>query len=135
MKKVFNGKYLLVFVFLGILAIFFIANLPSVCSVVKAEFKVVSENNINDLITPKEIEEQYDDGFYGKMNFVDINGLVHKLTGSKIVNGAIKGENDKLFLETDKDYKFNSEKETQLAEEAVSILDFSEKQGYMFKGL
>lgn len=129
MKKVFNGKYLLVFVFLGILAIFFIANLPSVYSVVKAEFKVVSENNINDLITPQEIEAQYDDGFYGKMNFVDINGLVHKLTGSKIVNGAIKGENDKLFLETDKDYKFDSEKEKQLAEEAVSILDFAEKQG------
>lgn len=129
MRKFVRGKTILTFIFLVLLMMIFILNLNSVLSIAKSEIKAIVSTDRNEFMMPNEIEAAYDDSFYGKLDYIDINGFVHKVMGQKLVNGAIKGNDNKLFLETDSEYVFDEEREKSLAEKAVSILDYAKGQG------
>ena len=108
----------------------FIANFNSVWNIFKTEIKaVLGMDNNEGILAPSEIEGIYDEEFYQRMSFVNINGLAHRAMGQKLMNGAVKGENDNLFLETDVDFNFDPEYERGNVDDAVKILKAAEQEG------
>ena len=130
MRKYINSKSVMAVIFLFILSFFFIMNLNSVYPLVKNEVKAIIFSEYRDaLLSPQNIENVYNENFYGKLDFVDINGVVHKAMGQKLVNGAIKAENGKLFLDDDKNFVFDRKKEAVNVENAKEILEAADDIG------
>lgn len=117
-------------IFLFILSFFFIMNFNSVYPLVKNEvMAIILSEYRDDLLSPQDIENAYNENFYGKLDFVDINGVVHKAMVQKLVNGAIKAENGKLFLDDDKNFVFDRKKEAVNVENAKRILEAADDIG------
>ena len=130
MKKTMNGKYMMAIIFLLIILILFLANLSSLWNIVKTEVSAIFNNDVESkIMEPAEMEASYDGNFYKRMAFVNINGLAHRAMGQKIMNGAIRGENENLFLEADVDFKFDKDLEDSNLEDALSILNIAETKG------
>ena len=129
-EKIYIVKIIYLIVFLLIILVLFIGNFFSLWKLFKTEVKAIffSEHR-DEFMIPGEIETSYNSNFYKKLSFVDINGVVHKIMGQKLMNGAIKGKNDKLFLETDKDYRFSSTLEEKNINDALKILHTAEENG------
>ena len=129
-KGKFNTKIITSIVFLIILFILFVGNLSLIYGLFKQELKaVVVPDRRSEFMMPEEIEAAYNDNFYKKMFFIDINGLAHKTIGQKIVNGAIKDNNGQLNLEDNTLYKFNKREESEKSEKAIEILEFARENG------
>lgn len=130
LKKVLNGKNIMTVLFLILLFGIFIANFNSVWNIFKTEVKaVLGIGETAGILVPSEIESTYDGDFYQRMSFVNINGLAHRAMGQKLMNGAVKGANDSLFLESDVDFKFDPSKERENVNDMVSILSAAKQVG------
>lgn len=130
MRKYINSKSVMAVIFLFILSFFFIMNFNSVYPLVKNEvMAIILSEYRDDLLSPQDIENAYNENFYGKLDFVDINGVVHKAMVQKLVNGAIKAENGKLFLDDDKNFVFDRKKEAVNVENAKRILEAADDIG------
>lgn len=116
-----------IIIFTGITGVLFILNLSSLYSIVKTEIRSLVDNeHRHEFLFPAEIEERYDDNFYGKLSFVDINGLTHKALQQKVMNGAVKDENGQLNLVENTEYRFYEKTEAEKVEKALTILKYAE---------
>lgn len=119
-----------IIIFLAMLGLFFVGNFNTVLDLIRVEVSsLIYSKQDSEFLTPDEIETSYEENFYRKMDFVDLNGFVHKIAGQKLVNGAIKGEHKKLFLSEDKDYKFNKNQEYLNVQDACCILNKAKDMG------
>lgn len=73
-------------------------------------------------------ENTYNNYFWNRLNFVDIQGLVSRLAGQKINNDVIKGNDGKLNLMDNLEYKFIENDEEAKVQKAVKILKHAEKK-------
>lgn len=74
-----------------------------------------------------EIENTYNNNFWNRLSFVDLQGLISRLTGQQILNDVVKGKDGKLNLQDNLNYKFIEQEEAKKTEKAVSILKHAEK--------
>lgn len=75
-----------------------------------------------------EIENTYNNNFWNRLSFVDIQGLISYLTGQQILNGVIKGTDGKLNLQDNLNYKFIEQEESSKTKRAISILKHAEEK-------
>lgn len=130
MKKAIDAKILSTVIFLGIIAMFFILNATNLWGLFKLEIRALFKTEYREeFLLPNEIEATYDNEFFSKMSFIEINGAARSLIGQKLVNGTIRANNDKLFLESDADYAFDEALEEKASQKAINIIDFAKKQG------
>ena len=100
--------------FILIIGVVFAGNCLNLGNLVKQEVSaLVNQKERTNFLGPTDIEIEYNDDFWGKREYINFNGTVHKALNQKIVNGAIKGRNSKLYLEEDVEYKFNKKDETK----------------------
>ena len=78
---------------------------------------------------PSQIENTYNDNFYSKMSYINLQGGLANLMDQKILNGVIKGDNGKLNFLWAVDYKFNEKEEAKKVKKAIAILQHAEKKG------
>ena len=109
--------------FILIIGVVFAGNCLNFGNLVKQEVSaLVDQKERTNFLGPTDIEIEYNDDFFGKREFINFNGTVHKALNQKIVNGAIKGRNSKLYLEEDIEYKFNEKDEIKYVNQALTIL-------------
>lgn len=96
---------------------------------------VLNAGNLYSTITgsigwePSKIENTYNDNFYSKMSYIDLQGALANLMGQKILNGVIKGDNGKLNFLWAVDYVFDENDEAEKVEKVVAILKYAKKKG------
>lgn len=125
-----KGKKISAVLFLLIIAMFFIGNIPVLWSLFKVEAKaIISLDKANSFMNPNDIESAYNNSFYKKLQLVDINGLTHRCLGQKIVNGSIKDKEGNLNLIENLDYVFDVHEEEKKANKALKILEYAQNNG------
>lgn len=117
-------------IFLLIIGGIFMGNYWNFWNLAKQEIKaIINQEDRANLLGSNDIESEYNNNFFEKRKFINLNGAVHKTLNQKIVNGAIKGKNDKLYLEEDIEYKFDKQIEIKQVDKAVSILQAAKDTG------
>ena len=108
-------------IFLLIIGGIFMGNYWNFWNLAKQEIKaIINQEDRANLLGSNDIESEYNNNFFEKRKFINLNGAVHRTLNQKIVNGAIKGKNDKLYLEEDIEYKFDKQIEIKQVDKAVS---------------
>ena len=117
-------------IFLLIIGVIFVGNSSNLWNLIKEEAStIVKQEDRANLLGTGDIETGYNNDFFKKREFINFNGAVHRALNQKIVNGAIKGKNKKLYLEEDVKYKFNKQTEIKQVDEAASILQEAKDAG------
>lgn len=129
MKKTIKAKYILTILFLITICFLFIANMQSVFRIAKTEVLAVFDKNESGFLAPVEIESAYDENFYEKMSFINLNGLAHRFMGQRLMNGTIKGSNGKLFLDSDVEFELDKTVEDNNINDALSIMAAAKSEG------
>lgn len=78
---------------------------------------------------PSKIESTYNDNFYSKMSYINLQGVLANLMGQKILNGVIKGDNGKLNFLWAVDYEFDEKDESKKVEKVIAILKHAQRGG------
>lgn len=78
---------------------------------------------------PSKIESTYNDNFYNKMSYINLQGVLANLMGQKILNGVIKGDNGKLNFLWAVDYEFDEKDESKKVEKVIAILKHAQRGG------
>ncbi len=124
MKKIYEiwKNHALWFVFMMVVFGLGIGNLSTLYGSVRAQYMSKSFDT-------SVCENYYDNNFWNRLKFVDIQGEVAKIAGQKINNGVIKGDDGKLNLLDNLAYVFSEEIETEKVDRAAKILESAESCG------
>lgn len=116
-------QYILLIFFLTSIFGIGILNLSNLHSVLKDQ---VDKKMLN----TAEIEAGYNNNFWNRLMFVDLQGLTSRIAGQRINNGVIIGNDGKLNLLDDLNYyKFVEKDEKVKSEKAIKILKHAEECG------
>lgn len=125
-----TSKCMLVLLFCIVLGGILIANSKFLLGILQTETSsIFSRNGQQELLSPTEIETSFNEAFYGRLNFINLNGLAARILGQKLLNGTVKSKNGQLDLAENYDYEFNFIDETEKVEKAIAILDYARKTG------
>lgn len=125
-----KSNIFMIVMFSCVIAVVFAINSSSLFNLIKNEMRaILNPEYRSELMMPEEIEETYNTGFYGRMSYIDINGLARKIMGQKIVNGALKDKNGYLNLVENTEYEFDIDTEREKSDKAIQILEYAKKSG------
>lgn len=117
-------------VFLVLIGVVFLCNAKSLASLFITELDAIFFESVEKkVLSPAEIEASYNENFYDRLKFVDINGVSARAMGQKIKNGTVKDGLGQLNLQENINYRFSKKAEKEKIRKAITILKFSGKSG------
>lgn len=90
MKKLFQTKYLTMFLFLGLLTVMFCLGISPVCEGLGNAVNNRQDTGTMDFST---VEGTYNNQFEGKNFFITLNGAYQRLMGARVLNERYKLDN------------------------------------------
>lgn len=123
------GNRILATFFVIFISSTFIMNAKTICGLAKTEFLALFGGSDEAVLIPQEIENEYNESFYKRYNYVELNGLSARIINQRIINGTIRDKNNQLNLMDNLEYHFDEKTERTKVDRAVKILDAAQDKG------